>query len=62
MKFTNESETILENDGEYQAAYLDWKNNFLSVSGFAAHYGWSDETAKQVISDGRALHESEVAA
>ena len=31
------------------AIYLDWKNNFLSVGGFADHYGLYDDEAYELI-------------
>lgn len=37
--------------------YLDWKNNFLTVSGFAAHYEISLATAEQIIRIGREITE-----
>ena len=58
MRFTTNSETVLENDQEYIDAFLDYLNNFLTVGRFAAYYGWSDDNASQVICEGRALHEA----
>lgn len=40
--------------------YLDWFNNFLTVSGFAEHYGFTESEALDVIHAGRNLHELEV--
>ena len=60
MQFTTNSETVLENDQEYINAFLDYLNNFLTVGRFADFYGWSDENARQVITEGRALHEKKV--
>jgi hypothetical protein len=31
------------------AIYLDWKNNFLTISGFAEHYGLHDVEAEALI-------------
>ena len=31
------------------AVYLDWKNNFLSVGGFADHYVLYDDEANELI-------------
>lgn len=31
------------------AIYLDWRNNFLTVSGFAEHYGLHDDEAEILI-------------
>lgn len=36
-------------------AYLDYVNNFLSVSAFADHYGIDVATAEQVIKTGKEL-------
>ena len=56
MRWTNNGETVLETDADYIAAFLDWFNNFLTVSRFADYYGWSDEMAILVIDEGRELH------
>ena len=37
--------------------YLDWFNNFITVSAFADHYGLTDEDAQRVIDEGRTQHE-----
>ena len=60
MRFTTNGETVLENNQEYREAFLDYINNFLTVDRFASYYGWSVNDARQVIDDGRALHESYV--
>lgn len=39
-----------------QTLYLDYLNNFISVSGFAEHYGLTTEQAEQVLGLGRAIH------
>jgi hypothetical protein len=31
------------------AVYLDWKNNFLTIGGFADHYGLFDDEANELI-------------
>jgi len=36
--------------------YLDWVNNFLSVSRFAEHYGIGTLAAKLIIDIGRKEH------
>jgi hypothetical protein len=41
--------------------YLDYVNNFISVTGFASHYGLTNEQANQVIKAGRCDHELSVA-
>lgn len=33
--------------------YLDWLNNFLTIAGFAEHYGLHDEEAAILIDLGR---------
>ena len=57
MRFTENGETVLQSPAEYIAAYEDYWNDFLTVDRFAIHYGWSVETARQVISEGRDLRE-----
>lgn len=37
--------------------YLDWKNNFLSISGFAEHYGLFDDEAEELINLARKVAE-----
>ena len=39
-----------------QAIYLDWVNNFISVQGFADHYGLSKEDAFDLITICRHVH------
>jgi hypothetical protein len=39
-----------------QTVYLDYLNNFISVAGFAEHYGLTTEQAEQVLDLGRAIH------
>jgi hypothetical protein len=43
------------------AFYLDWTNNWLTISAFAEHYGLSEFHAQQLIEIGRQLHEEQVA-
>ena len=31
------------------AVFLDWKNNFLTIGGFADHYGLYDDEANELI-------------
>lgn len=39
---------------EYIAAlYLDWVNNFSSITAFAAHYGITEEEATMLINLGK---------
>ncbi|GAF89575.1 unnamed protein product [marine sediment metagenome] len=60
MKFNNNGETVLETDQETIDAFLDYTNNFLTVWAFADHYGWTDENAKQILIDGKQLHEGSI--
>jgi hypothetical protein len=45
---------------ELTEMYLDWFNNFLTVSAFSAHYGLREDTASMVIKEGREMHERKV--
>lgn len=38
--------------------FLSWVNEFVTVEGFASHYGLTRETALRVISLGRKIHEN----
>ena len=46
----------LPNDKELRELFLDWKNNFLTVSIFAQHYGITATHAKKLIDSGRDAH------
>lgn len=35
--------------------YLDYRNNFLTVEAFAAHYGLSLSTATKIVECGRTI-------
>jgi hypothetical protein len=37
--------------------YLDWVNNFTTVSAFADHYGISEDKASRVIKLGGLIHQ-----
>lgn len=37
--------------------YLDYHNNFLSMEGFAEHYGISIDLATLLVKEGRIKHE-----
>lgn len=37
--------------------YLDWKNNFLSIGGFADYYGLYDDEANELIRIARKAYE-----
>lgn len=41
--------------------YLDWFNNFLTITYFAAHYGIEEKDAEILIEMGRKYHEEHVA-
>ena len=36
--------------------YLDYKNNFLTVGGYASYYGISESLAYALITEARALY------
>jgi hypothetical protein len=38
-----------------EALYLDYLNNFLTVSAFADHYGMSDSQAEIILDTGRQI-------
>ncbi len=40
-------------------AYLDYVNNFITVSAFAAHYEMTTEQALKVITEGRELQNNQ---
>lgn len=40
----------------YQALYLDWVNNFVTVAGFASHHGISDDLAGKLIVNAKELY------
>jgi len=40
------------------AIYLDWRNNFLTVAGFAEHYGLYDNEAEMLINLARQCFEN----
>jgi len=40
------------------AVYLDWKNNFLTITGFAEHYGLHDTEAEMLINLARICFEN----
>jgi hypothetical protein len=43
-------------------AYLDWTNNYVSIACFAEDRNLNRATASDLITEGRALHEKQVAA
>ena len=55
MRFSIDNGAMLESDQELIDAFLDYKNDFLSVHAFASHYGLSPEHAVHVIDEGREL-------
>ena len=42
---------------QYEAYYLDYWNNFLTVDGYAKYYGITREEAEQRIKAGRKIHD-----
>ena len=40
------------------AVYLDWKNNFLTITGFAEYYGLWDSEAEALINLARQCFEN----
>jgi hypothetical protein len=51
---------LAKSDNQKIQMYLDWVNNFLSIQGFADHYGITQDEARTIISEGRTLHEENV--
>lgn len=43
----------------YQELYLDYVNNFLTVSRFAEYYGMTEEHAEEIIYVGRKINNKE---
>lgn len=43
-------------DNQKHQAYLDYRNDFLTVTRFAEHYGWSEDLANKIIDEGRVIH------
>jgi len=37
-------------------AYLDWANNFLTISAFADYYDMDEDQARRLIEHGRQVH------
>ncbi len=50
------------NDHAQRVMYLDYVNDFLTVAGFASHYGLGARSAEVYINDWRDVHEAHVAA
>jgi len=40
--------------------FLDWVNNFISISAFAAEHGLTEDDAEMLINMGRRYHEESV--
>jgi hypothetical protein len=38
--------------------YLDWKNNFLTIAGYAEHYGLYESEAEMLINVARSCFEN----
>ena len=56
---TNEQvnvDAIKPNDAA-QAMYLEWVNNFLTITRFAEHYQLTEDAAEQLIAWGSLVHE-----
>jgi hypothetical protein len=49
-------DAIKPNDAA-QALYLDWVNNFLTVTKFAEHYQLTEDAAEELIAWGALVHE-----
>jgi len=45
------------NREQLAAIYLDWRNNFLTITGFAEHYGLHDTEAESLINLARQCFE-----
>ena len=43
---------------QLKAVYLDWINNFLTIGGFADHYGLTDRQAEILINLAREVYNS----
>lgn len=43
---------------DFQKAYLDFVNNFLTGERFASYYGLTVRQAETIIATGRAIHET----
>ena len=52
----NELEAIEATEKTFQAYYLDWINNFLTVKAYASHHGISEREANQRIRIGILIH------
>ena len=48
-------------ENEFREMYLDFVNNFLTVSRFAEYYGVKNSEARQILKTGKILHENFVA-
>lgn len=48
----------MDSISKLQSYYLDYTNNFISVAGFAAHYGIAEQRAVDLIDAGRICHET----
>jgi len=57
MKTTKEIENSVEiAANQFKEYYLDWLNNFLTVDGYAEHYGLTESQALQRIRIGKTVH------
>lgn len=66
MNAFNDGTTLLTqalagNETAKRALYLDYVNSFISLTGFAVHYGLDIETARGYLHEWRELHEKHCA-
>jgi hypothetical protein len=47
------------NRKQLAAIYLEWRNNFLTIAGFAEHYGLHDAEAESLINLARQCFETQ---
>lgn len=45
-------------DAQYEALYLDWFNNFLTVQAFATWHHLTEQRAVEIIERGRLVNHS----
>jgi hypothetical protein len=59
-QFSKDGKTIMINgtQSDIKKMYLDYVNNFITISAFADHYDISDKQAENIISKGRELSKS----
>ena len=57
MKELNDMSVITDIKGALNEVYLDWLNNFVTISAFASWYGIDEREARDIIELGRTIHE-----